>query len=416
MELAERSSNRKQSAMINIKDKKDCCGCWACKNACPKQCIEMVEDEEGFCYPQIDKTVCIDCGLCEKVCPAKNPINLMPFEQKAFVVQNRDEQILRESTSGGFFTAIGEWMLEQGGVVFGVRMNDKKEAEHVFVEKKVDLKGFRNSKYVQSKIGTVFVQVRDFLKSGRKVLFSGTPCQVEGLLLFLKKRYDNLYTVDVVCRAVPSPLVLRKYISMQQGRLGILKDVKFRDKYHGYKYSSMSLFTERGVDYHEGIDTDVYLRSFFCGVNIRPSCTECFFRSRYRRTDFTIWDCFNISDFCKKMDNDKGATRVICQSERSVEILCWLERSLKIVEVDSEKALKGVKEMVLSPSFHKKRSAFFADLNNPSMTTEEVFEKYFPVTLRHRAEKMARLWSNRLGIYMIAKKVFKALHRGEVSR
>lgn len=403
--------------MIEIKDKENCCGCSACYSVCPKKCITMSEDEEGFLYPHVYKNKCVDCGLCEKVCPILQYRQPKSKVQKAFVVQHRDETVLSQSTSGGAYTAIAKWILDKDGVVFGVRLNKLFEAEHCYVERYEDLRLFRNSKYVQSKIGDTYKQVRDFLKEGRIVLFSGTPCQLEGLFHFLRnKQYDNLYTVDVVCRAVPSPLVLRKYLEVQKDMLAAdLKDVRFRDKYHGYKYSTMSLLSKNGKDYHEGIDTDAYLRSFFSGINIRPCCPVCKFRNRYRRTDFTIWDCFSIEKFSSELDNDKGATRLLCQSTRPVEILKELTTEMKVVEVDSEKAVCGVKELVSGPILHPQRAAFFADLNKKSAA--EVFQKYFPITMRHLLEKQARLWSNRLGIYIMMKNLFKLVHGdGEVKR
>ncbi len=402
--------------MISIEDKKKCCGCFACANACPKQCIQMVEDSEGFRYPSVNVEECVNCGMCEKVCPVQNVGAAdETFVQKAFVVQNKDEKVLRESTSGGAFSAIAKWILDQGGVVFGVHLNDKFEAEHSFVERYENLAQFRNSKYVQSSVGFAYKEAKNFLNQGRKVLFSGTGCQLEGLFNYLRKPYENLYAIDVICRATPSPLVLRKYLEMQQGRGLDLRDVKFRDKYHGYKYSNMSLFTKNNKDYHEGIDTDVYLRAFFSGMSIRPSCTECRFRRVHRRTDMTIWDCFTIDDFSKELDNDKGATRIIMHSSRAEEILNSLHSELKIVEVDFAKAIAGVHELTDGPKMHPRRDEFFADLNsNPA---DEVFAKWFPLTMRHRLEKQARLWSNRLGIYKIMKKTFKLLHgKGEIKR
>jgi len=398
--------------MIKIDEKKNCCGCSACANVCPKRCIRMVEDNEGFLYPEVEQDICINCGLCERVCPIKNPVKeQVNLEQKAFVAKNRDEVVLRESTSGGAFSAIAKWVINQGGIVFGARLNQNFEVEHVAVEKYEDLKVFRNSKYVQSNIGKTFCQVRNYLNDGRIVLFSGTGCQLEGLLHFLQKNYENLYTIDVICRAVPSPLVLRKYLEMQRLRGLQISDVKFRDKYHGYKYSSMSLFTSNNHDYHEGIDTDVYLRAFFSGMSFRPSCSDCKFRKRYRRTDMTIWDCFTIDEFSKELDNDKGATRILIHSSRAKKIVEEMGSDLKIVEIDVESAIKGVKELTEGPIPHPQREAFFEDLN--ALPAEDVFEKYFPITLRHRLEKQARLWSNRLGIYKIMKKIFKCVYRKE---
>lgn len=395
--------------MIEIKNKKDCCGCSACANACPKQCIAMWEDDEGFSYPLVDKNVCVNCGVCEKVCPIKNNVSISELpSQKAYVVQNKDPFILRESTSGGAFSAIAKWVISRGGVVFGARLNENFEVEHFGVEKIEDLKLFRNSKYVQSKIGETFEQAKKCLDERRIVLFSGTGCQLEGLFHYLRKPYENLYTIDVVCRAVPSPLVLRKYLEMQEKRGLKIKDIKFRNKTHGYKYSTMSLFTSNNLDYHEGIDTDVYLRAFFSGMSFRPSCSDCKFRKQYRRTDMTIWDCFTIGEFSKELDDDRGATRILTHSDRAAQIIRELSEDLIVVEINVDDAIRGVKELTEGPKAHPLRDVFFKDLN--TQPVDEVFSKYFPITLRHRLEKQARLWSNHLGLYKIAKKIFKLIH------
>ena len=150
--------------MIAIKDKKDCCGCWACENACPKHCIEMKEDFEGFRYPVVDEEACIDCGLCEKVCPILNVEKEKPFAQTAFLLQHKDKQVLTESTSGGAFTALGEWVISQGGVVFGAAFTDGFVVKHVMVDKVEDLRRFRNSKYVQSQIGDSYSICKEKLR------------------------------------------------------------------------------------------------------------------------------------------------------------------------------------------------------------------------------------------------------------
>lgn len=402
--------------MITINDKRECCGCAACSAVCPKQCISMLEDNEGFLYPHVDTEMCTDCSLCEKVCPVINVKPEEKKEQKAYIVQHKDEVILRESTSGGAFTAIAKWVIDKGGVVFGAGFNEDFEVIHQAVEQYEGLKIFRNSKYVQSKINGTYQQAKTFLQEGRWVCFSGTPCQLEGLFSYLRKTYDKLIAVDVVCRACPSPLVLRKYLEMQQDNLNIrLMDLKFRDKYHGYKYSTLSLYDKDAHDYHQGIDTDYYLRSFFASYNVRPSCTKCVFRKRYRNTHFTLWDCFGVDKFSKELDNDKGVTRILAHSKQANTILKELESELKIREINPDKAVEGVKEMYHSVTPNPKRESFFQDLNQ--MDTAACFHKYFPVTMRHRLEKQARLWSTSLGLYKQMKKLFKLLHgKGEINR
>jgi len=399
--------------MIIINDKIECCGCWACVNVCAHHSISMVEDNEGYRYPKINSHTCTNCGMCESVCPIPHSVpdtkNDNDETQKAFLAQHRDEEILQQSTSGGAFSAIAKWVIDKGGVVYGAAFNEQMEVTHRMVEKVEDLKLFRNSKYVQSLIGNTYKEAKKHLATGRYVCFSGTPCQLEGLLNYLRKPYERLIAVDVVCRAVPSPLVLRKYLAMQGKHLNF-SNVRFRDKYHGYKYSCMSL-TGKDKEYHEGIDTDYYLRSFFAGINLRPSCTDCKFRSPLRRTDFTIWDCFDIYKFNSKLDNDKGVTRILAHTLKAQNILKDISDELKLVEVEVDKAIEGVKEFRKSPTPHPQRTNFFADFRR--MDTEECFKKYLPITMRHQLEKQARLWSDRLGIYQLIKRLFLALNRGK---
>ena len=304
--------------MINIERKADCCGCGACANACPKKCIDMKADEEGFLYPKINSILCVHCGLCKKVCPEINVEPDTPKEQKGYLVQHKDEEIRLDSSAGGAFTAISEFVIEQGGVVFGAQYDEELNVIHSYVESEKELFKFRNSKYVQSDTKNTFSEAKDFLDEGRWVCFSGTPCQIEGLRTFLKKDYEKLVLVDVVCHAVPSPFVWNKYKDYIRSKYKDVMNIRFRDKYYGYRYSTMSVYCknqEKPV-YHEGIDTDFMLRAFFSDICDRPSCYECSFKKRYHVSDFTIWDCFIVSDLAKTLDDDKGTTRVLIQSPR----------------------------------------------------------------------------------------------------
>ena len=198
--------------MIQIKEKYECCGCGACVQRCPKHCIEFIKDKEGFLYPKVDETTCINCGLCEKVCPVINQ-NSIRKPSDIYAASNTNEVIKAESSSGGIFTILAETIINDGGVVFGARFNEQYEVVHDFTDNILGLAAFRGSKYVQSKIGNSFSEAETFLKQNRKVLFSGTPCQITGLKKFLRKEYSNLVTVDFVCHGVPSPEVWRKYLS-----------------------------------------------------------------------------------------------------------------------------------------------------------------------------------------------------------
>lgn len=396
--------------MIAINDKRDCCGCSACATACPKQCISMEEDNEGFLYPIIDKNKCINCSLCEKVCPILHAKPEEKKTQRAYIVQHKDAKVLRESTSGGAFTAIAKWVLDKGGVVFGAGFNEDFEVIHQPVESYEELSKFRNSKYVQSRINGTYQQAKELLAEGRFVCFSGTPCQLEGLFSYLRKPYANLVTVDVVCHACPSPLVYGKYVEMQKNKLhSKILNLAFREKHYGYKYSTMSFFCEdKSNDYHEGIDTDIMMRAFFANMSVRPSCYQCAFKKRYRNTDFTLWDCFDVDKFNRDFDNDKGVTRILTHSQQADLILNESVTQLNIFEINPDKAVEGVREMYHSVSVNSKRESFFHDLN--TMDAELCFQKYFPITMRHRIEKQVRLWSARLGIYKYMKRLFKTLN------
>lgn len=189
----------------------DCTGCMACVNVCAHHAISVVQDKEGFDRPQIDESLCVDCGLCAKTCPINHhPLATEPIE--IYSGWSSNEAVRINSSSGGAFTEIARPVLEDGGVVFGCTLNDKLQAEHIYVETLEDLENnLRGSKYVQSRIGNTYEQAKDFLRQGRKVLFSGTPCQIAGLRNYLRKDYENLLTVDLICHGVPSPLIFEEY-------------------------------------------------------------------------------------------------------------------------------------------------------------------------------------------------------------
>lgn len=390
--------------MIEIKDKKNCCGCSACYSICPKNCIEMKADEEGFLYPNVNKDLCINCGLCEKVCPIINKVEEKVFEQEGYLVQNKDEKIREESTAGGAFTAIAKYVLEKKGVVFGVQYDENLNVVHSYVENEIDLKLYRNSKYVQSKIGETFKQAKKFLDEDRWVCFSGTPCQIEGLKKYLKKDYNKLITVDVVCHAVPSPLVWEKYLEVQRKKYGNnIKNIIFRDKkYYGYKYSQMTICDNKGKDLgHLGVESDIMLRAFFSDICDRPSCYECAFKKRYRVTDFTIWDCFITGVIAKEFDDDKGTTRVLIHTQKGKNIFEKIKSDFKYKNIGADLLTKNVHEMYYSVKFNNRRKVFMKDINNLSI--EDLLKKYFKDTCIIKIKRNLRKVLCLLGIYKMFK-------------
>lgn len=370
--------------MIDIKDKAQCCGCWACSNACPKHCIDMVEDAEGFRYPKVNTDECIDCGLCEKVCPLQKP-KMDDSLPESYVVQQKDAEVLRNSTSGGFFTAISKWAISKGGVVFGAAFGDDMELRHSYAETLEDCKKFRGSKYVQSLIGDSYSKAKNFLAQGRVVVFSGTPCQISGLHHFLRgKKYEGLVTVDLVCRGTPSPLLLRRYLTYHSSLAGSKPvDYRSRDKYYGYTYSTASIwFENKSKKYHKGKDSDMMLRFYFNNLCSRPSCYQCHFKTVNRISDITIFDCWDAPSVSPEF-SDKGATNVFIHTEHGKDVFEQIKADFIWHESEINSIIKRdgvmIKQFVPEPS---NRLQFFTDLN--SMPIEQVESKYLDTSLKRK--------------------------------
>lgn len=392
---------------LEVTDKSLCSGCTACKNICPKNAIEMVRDEEGFLYPKVNEEKCINCGLCKKTCPILNKQNMNNFTPKAYIFQNKNEKVRKTSTSGGFYSALGEYILKNNGIVYGASFDKNFKVTHTKSETIEELEKFKRSKYVQSDLKETFIEVRNYLNQGKLVCYSGTPCQIGGLKAFLKKEYENLITVDLMCHSVPSPLVFEKYKKYILKKMNAKKilDVNFRDKSkYGYKYSLMTVVTDNGT-YSEGIDTDPYLRAFFKDYSVRPACYNCHFKTLKRVSDITIWDCFNINEIDNSFNDDKGTTRILSQSENGDKILHQLE-DIKIKEIDLELATGKVKEMTSSVKYNSNRKAFFKEIDN-----ENLFDIYFPITFKTKINSVARKFLSITGLYTTTKTIMKKLLR-----
>ena len=405
--------------MISVKagssfeEKQRCCGCGVCVNACPQKCISMEEDREGFLYPAIDQERCINCNLCERVCPVIQAESDREFAQQGYIVQHRNDEVRKDSTAGGAFTAIAQYVLSQGGVVFGAAYDENFAVHHLAVEIEEELRRFRNSKYVQSRTVESFEKTKEYLLDGRMVCFSGTPCQIEGLKRYLRKDYEKLITVDVVCHTVPSPLVFSKYVQMQKQKIGDdIWNIRFRDKHYGYQYSTMTVKDRAGKDlYAYGIDTDPMLRAFFANVCDRPSCYDCQFKKRYRVSDFTIWDCYPVYEFNKAMDDDKGTTRMLVHSEKGRKIFDVIKEQMTWFIVNPDDLTRDVKEMFHSVPIPKNRKGFMEDA--AAMEGQVLFEKWFPETVGVKLKRNARIIAFRLGIYGLIKKVYAKLRHGQ---
>lgn len=351
--------------MIEIVEKSDCVGCEACVQRCPKQCIVMKEDAEGFLYPQIDIEKCIDCGLCERVCPVINQGEpRKPLV--AYAAKNQDESVRLSSSSGGVFTALAEQVIAQGGVVFGARFDESWNVVHDYVETIEGLSAFRGAKYVQSRIGQSFLRAETFLKQGRMVLFSGLPCQITGLKKFLRKDYDNLITVELFCHGVPSPMVWKRFLEEEVAIPHIrLKSISFRDKVSGWKNYSFFYSQEdaNGVQLHRmPFAKNLFMRGFLADLYLRPSCYHCPVKQCKSGSDLTIGDYWGIQQAHPGLDDDKGVSAVLVNTDKGAAILQAVQQ-VSLYESTFEKVVKCNPALIKSAQEPTKRFLFFELLN-----------------------------------------------------
>lgn len=309
--------------MIEITNKAECCGCEACVQRCPRHCISLRPDDEGFLYPHVDLSLCIDCHLCEKSCPIVNApkADITPVE--CYAAKNPDSNVRHLSSSGGVFTLLAQKTILEGGVVFGARFNENWEVIHGYSDTLEGINAFRGSKYVQSHIAESFILAGKVLKEGRKVLFSGTPCQIAGLRRYLGKEYSNLLTVDFICHGVPSPGVFSRYLEETTGNKDTrITDIQFRDKTKGWAKSSLSisyLRNGREKSHIASVDRDKYLIGFVKDLYLRPSCHECRFKNLRSGADITMGDFWGISSLHPELNDDKGISAIMVNTAKGTD-------------------------------------------------------------------------------------------------
>lgn len=353
--------------MISIEDKTFCCGCSACAMKCPKHCITMQSDNEGFLYPVVNEAECIDCGLCEKVCH-----ELHPYDERkplnVYAAINNDEQVRMNSSSGGMFYLLAGKTISEGGVVFGARFDEEWQVVIDYAETLEDVKPFIGSKYVQARTSTAYKDAETFLKQGRKVLFSGTPCQTAGLHHYLRKEYENLTVVDFVCHGVPSPKVWGRYLEevVKAGKQAI-NDVKFRNKGNGWKkFNFVLTYSQEGKSYSlcSWHQQNHYMRAFLSNMILRPSCHDCRAKQGRSNSDITIADFWGINAEMPEMDDDKGTGLVLVNTEKGRNALDWNKVTYKESSVEvASKHNPGLSSMT---KLYPKRGEFFAALDTSS--------------------------------------------------
>lgn len=323
--------------MPKLAEQLHCTGCTACASVCPKGCIAMVADHEGFRYPQVDPALCVQCGACERACPVLH--TLVPdHTPRAYAVISRDEEVRRASSSGGVFTEIAKTVLQRGGVVFGAAYNDQFDVVHICTESEADLAKLRGAKYAQSDLNGTFIQVKSRLSDGQPVLFSGTPCQVAGLHAFLGAAPDHLFTVDFICHAIPSPAVWRAYVTHRaaqdnHGQLPCAIDLRCKDSgWSRYRYSNRFTYPD-GHSHQVPSGESLYMKLFVGDHINRHSCGSCPFKGSARASDVTLGDFWGIWDIVPELDDDKGTSLVLVQSCKGRDLFDALSSQLIVKPV-----------------------------------------------------------------------------------
>ncbi len=345
--------------MIKICDELLCTGCGACSNICPMQCIQMNGNNNGFLYPNINNSECINCNKCVGTCPAKINVRDSFKNIKAYAAKYCDENIRMNSSSGGIFTALSTYIIKSGGVIFGAAFDVDFSVRHICVDNLDDLYKLRGSKYVQSTIGETYKQAKEYLDNGVFVLYTGTPCQIAGLQSFLGKNYDNLYTQDLICHGVPSPMVWKKYIEYREAKAASkTRRTFFRHKKNGWKMYSVQFIFENCTEYIQILSEDLYMRSFLRDITLRKSCYNCQFKTKFRSSDITLADFWGIDKVCPQMDDDKGTSLCIINSEKGQTLFNNIKDDIIYQEVNFEEAIKYNSAMTKSVPTNPMRNEF----------------------------------------------------------
>ncbi|SDA11325.1 Coenzyme F420-reducing hydrogenase, beta subunit [Ruminococcus sp. YE71] len=369
---------------ICISDK--CTGCSACASICPKQCINMKSDNEGFLRPVINEDKCVKCGICKKICPVNHEIHDDRIEPESFAVRNIDKKIRAVSSSGGVFSALAEKILSQKGIVIAAGIDHNNVVHHKVCDNIEDLDELRRSKYVQSRIENTYRVSEEILKSGRIILFCGTPCQIGGLKSFLGKEYPNLYTADFICHGVPSPLALEKYLEYQkQSYNSEIEDISFRDKALGWNNYSMRITFSNKAQYNKSVSEDYYLRSFIMDLTLRPSCYDCSFKQIHRISDITLADFWGLAEILPEWNDNTGVSLVLIHSEKGKALLNSCSSQVEKKEIPFNKAIvknQSFTNSVVMPSLRKN---YMKDLF--IMRYDKLYEKYCGMSIISRLRR-----------------------------
>lgn len=344
--------------MIEIQDRQQCCGCQACVNICPRKCISMEFDEEGFSYPKVNIDECIKCNACDNVCPMLNSVKICEREQRIYVAVNKDFSMRNSSSSGGVFGLLAKNVLDKEGIVFGAALDDQHRVCHKYISSMSEIRALQGAKYAQSDVRSTYKKAKDFLDEDKWVLFAGTPCQIEGLLNYLHKEYAKLLTVDVICHGVPSPILWEKHLSEISSDHDSPRDINFRDKTYGWKTSSLKVKFANGDTYLKTHREDPYFRLYHSDLCLRRSCYNCNFRNIYRRSDITLGDCWGIDNITPRLNDNRGASVIIVHSQNGEDYINAIKGQLDTEHTTIDNVIKYNPSVAKNVPSNEKRDEF----------------------------------------------------------
>ena len=360
------------------KIKNKCCGCSACVNKCPHDAIRMVRNNEGFSYPEINADLCSKCNVCESVCSVlsvadkRHPVTLL---EEAYGAVVKDKKLQYESSSGGVFSLLAENILKDDGIVFGAAFSDDfGSVKHISISDVSDLYKLRGSKYIQSETGNSFSDIKNRLEQGQKVLFSGTPCQVAGLKVFLHKDYDNLLCADVICHGTPPAALWQKYLDhIEKQYNGKTVSVNFRHKERGWKEFGLNLEKEN-IRYYKSMKEDPYIRMFLRNYCLRESCYQCKIKNDGYQSDITIGDFWGVETIAPEISDDMGVSLVIIHTNKGENLFEKIQPLIKSIPVAKDQSVSHNSAYYKSVVRPNERNFFFEDMNK--LSWDKLTKKY----------------------------------------
>lgn len=375
--------------MKTVYDKKEyCSGCGACSHSCKLNAIQMKKDEEGFLYPVINQELCVQCGKCKKVCPFIKESTKDGILQ-VYAAKNLSDEARKNSASGGIFTLMSDYVLQQNGVVYGAVFGEDMQVAHIRAVTEEKRDAMRGSKYVQSFLGDVFLQVEQDVKENRMTLFSGTPCQVAGLKAYLNKDYPNLLCCDIVCHGVTSPKVFQDYLSyLEEKHHSKVTQMCFRDKEQGWSNQKWKATLQSGKILLDNGDVNVYKHLYYSHVMQRPSCHQCPYTSTERQGDITIGDYWGIENSLPEFKDELGVNVLFVNTEKGAAVFEQIKSNMNYVKSELSSCLQPQLQYPTEKS--KKRELFWQDYEKSGFPY--VAKKYGTVSLMdHFKSKIKRL-------------------------